>query len=496
MRFDDWPSASPALIGNHQRPLQQLAFHPFGGYVATVDVGGGVQMWSLSGRGSGPVRSWHGGPTACFDLRFDPSGDHLAAAYGDGTIRVWGLEDPPDAEALTLAGNRLGVYALAFHPNGRWLAAARHRGLGLYPFDPGRFGRVLEGHRAAIDDLVFAPDGSWLASASADGTFRLWPMARSTGERGRVLLELGPASTTAGVSTLAVAPGGRWLAVAPARGDGVRLVPLDGGPTELLLPGMEQGMKEVAVGPRGRLVAAGGVSHEHGHLIRVWDLETGENILLDVPEGQLVTSLELTAGGDLLSTGGQGLYRWDLQTRQCELLQRNLFNFALAPGGGRVLGAMLGEAGWPGLTATLLDLDTGALTPLPSHGRLSRRNTASYLALGPSGSIVVTVGDTELRAGPASGEAPHLLLGHDEAVHAVAVSPDRRWIASGSRDGVIRLWPMPEVARTPIHTLPRAELLARLNALVTLRCVPSQDAPGSYEVRRARFPGWEVVPTW
>jgi WD40 repeat protein len=47
-------------------------------------------------------------------------------------------------------------------------------------------------------------------------------------------------------------------------------------------------------------------------------------------------------------------------------------------------------------------------------------------------------------------------------VPGVAVSPDRRRIAPGSEDGTIRLWPMPDLGRPPLRTLPQNLLLARL----------------------------------
>jgi WD40 repeat protein len=96
--------------------------------------------------------------------------------------------------------------------------------------------------------------------------------------------------------------------------------------------------------------------------------------------------------------------------------------------------------------------------------------------------------------GPITGEAPHLLYGHALEVSSVAVSPDGKWIASGSQDGTIRLWPMPE--GTPFHKLPREELLERLRALTNLRVVPDETSATGYRVEIGSFPGWNSLPTW
>jgi len=79
--------------------------------------------------------------------------------------------------------------------------------------------------------------------------------------------------------------------------------------------------------------------------------------------------------------------------------------------------------------------------------------------------------------------------------NSLAVSPDGRWIASAAGDE-IRLWPMPDLAKPPLHTLPLEELLARLHDLTNVRVVEDPTSPTGYEVEIGPFPGWEEVPTW
>ena len=94
-----------------------------------------------------------------------------------------------------------------------------------------------------------------------------------------------------------------------------------------------------------------------------------------------------------------------------------------------------------------------------------------------------------------SGEEPHLLLGHSNFPAAVAVSPDARWIASVSEDG-LSLWPMPDVTQPPLHTLPYDELMAKLDALTNLRVVRDPTASTGWKLDVGPFPGWKDVPTW
>ncbi len=84
----------------------------------------------------------------------------------------------------------------------------------------------------------------------------------------------------------------------------------------------------------------------------------------------------------------------------------------------------------------------------------------------------------------------------DVPTYTVAVSPDGRWIAAGYVDGTIKLWPMPDLTKPPIHELPYRELLAKLKSLTNLRVAPDPDDPDEYVVRAGPFPGWETVTSW
>jgi len=96
----------------------------------------------------------------------------------------------------------------------------------------------------------------------------------------------------------------------------------------------------------------------------------------------------------------------------------------------------------------------------------------------------------------ADGGEPHLLPGQESEIWNITVSPDGRWIATGGADSTIRLWPIPDLSKPPLHTLPRDELIAKLKTLTNLRVLRGKGSSAGWKVEVGPFPGWETVPEW
>jgi WD40 repeat protein len=214
------------------------------------------------------------------------------------------------------------------------------------------------------------------------------------------------------------------------------------------------------------------------------DVETGQ------PAG--VNSLEFLDEETLLTAGCGGLRRWDLATGTHEIVVATDGFRAMraSPAAGVAVHWAWGSNLGPGLE--VLDLTTGASRLLKGFG-----DDVETADLDPSGAVVASgCTDGSIRVGRLEGGEPHLLLGHTGSVFRVAISPDLRWVASAGEDGTLRLWPMPDLSKPPLHTLPHDELLATLYSLTNLRAVRDSTSPAGWRIELGPFPGWRDVPAW
>ncbi len=505
------------FLGGLDTPERQVAaydpssppgtcFSLTGERLATRDGKDVMNVFDLGSRS--PTRRWvlrQPRPDGQFVGCFDEKGERIVwGSSSERVVSMWDLEGPPDAEPLALRrSDAPEVKGADFVPRGSWLAALNSSSLTFWQVGQ-PWTRVIRGHSDSVYQVVFTNDSRWLLSCGFDN-LRRWPLDPMVGEA-RTVETLSPSPNAC--YGAAVAPDGREVARAMG---GVQLVPLHGRGGRWLVTEKwptDSTHDAVAFDASGRWVAAGVSFSRPGtsKRLRVWE-RSSSVVKYDwpleapgEPESPYAWVAHRVAFLDerrVLVAGSAGLRRFDVETGTSEWLwkiDRGISADMAVSSDGRLVAA----AGFPGQEApdqwagpVVLDLAAGSRREILTHG-----TRVWSVALDAGGRVLVTGGnDGVVRVGRPDGSAPHLLFGHTGPVVTVAVSPDGRWIASAA-GSEIRLWPMPDIAKPPLHTLPHGELMAELQALTNLRVVEDPAAATGYKLDIGPFPGWKDAPTW
>jgi WD40 repeat protein len=369
----------------------------------------------------------------CVALQISPDGRRFAVGLPDGTISLYAA--PFNRRERQLRVNARGDISLEFDPFGRQLAAI----VGTYPdrsktfihlfdLDTGQRGAVLE-HPDLLDKCAWHPDGKTLAAGCIhDGNIHVWDTTthdclgvvtnpgdsntpqvtfNGTGELLAVhcdwvgLLKLFNARTLQPLLRMPATPLPFCRCAADGRlfswdlqGQRIRLWVID--PAREFRNLGRYG--QPAVHPDGRLLAA---STDAG--VALLDLETG-NRLGVLPVGP-VEWVRFDASGRLLTYGANGLYRFPVRA----------------------------EAGSPDRLHVGPPASFPGMQPAPTQGSVfDASNDGRVLAVSMINFTLVFDLDRL--------DAP-VRLAPDHDVRFVAVSPDGRWVATGSWHGQrVRVW--------------------------------------------------------
>jgi WD40 repeat protein len=473
--------------------------------VLVGDEAGNLRRWSFGD--GGPRRVWAmRGPAGLERMAFRAA----VAAPGrlaslDPTaqsVRVWQPGGLPGARPLVL--RRSGSWYLPsfdMHPAGDWVVATTQsrRRLTFWPLAR-RYPSVVEGYRfsEARRPLAFSPDSRWLATGWEDGSLRLLPV--EGGDPGAVREFRPPVEGLQAAADLSFDPMGRYLFAVYM--EAAWVVPLDGGAWREVAPRVPgRQLDRAAISPSGARVATAFFGGEGDRSISVFEVATGELVRLPLPStnhpGEMndgVWCLDFLDEQTLLTTGPLGVQQWDIATGSQQLVMESPRPLCMLVrrAAGIALTAERVKNQLPGLELT--DLATWTRRPLRGFGHAG---TIAGGVLDPSGTVFAAVTlDGSMWVGRIEGGEAHLLGGHTGAMSWLAISPDLRWVATTGEDDTLRLWPMPDLSKPPLHTLPHDELLAKLKSLTNLRAVRDPASDTGWKVEVGPFPGWAVVPDW
>jgi WD40 repeat protein len=304
---------------------------------------------------------------------------------------------------------------------------------------------VLTGHQGPVVGLAFSPDDRLLASASTDNTIRLWRLVDHQLER---VLQ-GPA-TGGGAWSVVFTPYSHTLIA--GYGDGqLREWRVADGQALAALTGHSGAVTGVSITPDGRQI----VSASEDGTLRIWD--TGTNTLQRIITSTIgaLSSVAVSPDGLYIAAGGeQGRVGfWRVRSGSPVRMPSDPQAYfgqpqtavAFTPDSQAIGSAAPAYKGqvtvWRVADGTLLNRINVVGDPIRAFsGGEDVMNTIAYVG---SSRWIASNRDEEVWLwDTADNRRAALWKGHSRAVRSLAVSPDGRWLASGSDDATVRLWPL------------------------------------------------------
>ncbi len=179
----------------------------------------------------------------------------------------------PDEESFTPADRRelLGAIrgrnaeSVAASPDGKWTVTIDRGELSVWEDASARVVRVLSKEVANASQAAFSPDSRFLVTAETGGEVRLW----NTGNWGRAVLQ----NEAPKIWDVGFAQNAQKMALSEDRGF-IRVFDLTGKPRAVFEAKPPSWAYSVALSTDGRLLASG----HQGDLIRIWHVESGEQV--------------------------------------------------------------------------------------------------------------------------------------------------------------------------------------------------------------------------
>jgi WD40 repeat protein len=386
-----------------------------------------------------------------FGLAFSADSKLLISGAGDGVAIIWDIEKRQPLQP-PLKGHTAEIYGVGFSPDGlRAVTSSYDKTLRLWSVADGRLINVMMGHGDKVAALaVLSKDGT-IASGDASGEIRLWD-----GRTGDALSPAPFAGLGGWVGSLSFSPDGRLLLATcgfTGCNDTQKVFEVTSGKELETYSKHDNTVFASAFSPDGRLVATGGGNSNE---IYIWDPRSGDTKATLKGTGRASWAVAFSRDGRR--------FAWGSTMKHVGQNNRGALEMTLRlPSSDEPLGEpepVSSQDGWlraqDHLRTWSLQHKAGgdyghpdAVLDIVRDGKvqasITRDATNAYRHSGysftPDGKTVISGGDNGLliayrRDGTTIGE----FVGHESEVWAMAVSPDGRYLVTGSGDQTVRLW--------------------------------------------------------
>lgn len=389
---------------SHAQEVTSVSFSPNSQLIASASRDRTVKLWHRDGT---LLHTLTGHQNSVYSVSFSPDGKLVASASHDKTIKLWRTSD--GSLVNTLVGHGESVNWVTFSPDGAFIASASDdKTVKLWRRD-GTLARTFPPHEDWVTVVVFSPDGTHLVSAGVDRTIRVTPLNGTGAKSWKAHEDM--------VFSLSFSPDGEFFASA-SDDNTIKLWKLDGTLVKTL-QGHSGRVTTVNFSPDGTTLA----SASFDKTVRLWRLKDKDRFL-KMLAGQAghqsrVTSVSFSPDGESIASGS-----WDNTVKLWH------------PDGTGDAEEVMTLSGPDGHTGRVFRVSFSPVDPLIAS---ASQDCTVKIWSSRDGRLLKTLVDPSLGDAVASEDCGSL-QSHSDRIYAVSFSPDGQYIASGSRDRMVKIW--------------------------------------------------------
>jgi len=325
-------------------------------------------------------------------------------------------------------GHNGEVESVFVTPDGKYIVSgSADKTIKIWDFEKGEEIRTLRGHQKHVSSVFVTPDKKHIVSGSFDKTIKIWDFKE--GKEIRTLK-----GHTDMVLSVFVTPDGKYI-VSGSGDQDIIIWDFEKGKcirawrSSIWGTGHQEHVSSVFVTPDGKYIVSGSGDKN----IKIWDFEKGERIGTLLGHHEYVMSVFVTPDGKYIVSGSDDktIKIWDFE--KGEKRGDMFLDLIVCPDGRYECGTVRGEWVEP---VKLSDFEKGkGIRTLKGHN-----GTIMSVFVTPDGKYIVSgsfdktikIWDFE------KGEEIRTLRG--DSISSVFVTPDGKYIVSGSYDKTIKIW--------------------------------------------------------
>ncbi|KAI0896280.1 vegetative incompatibility protein HET-E-1 [Annulohypoxylon nitens] len=343
------------------------------------------------------------------DLAFSPDSKKIVSGSNFEAVRSWNIATKATERRYEGATDKMSSVAIS--PDGMIVAAGSDDFTVMaWNLETGQLRYSIKAHSGWVNSVAFSPDGKILASGAMDKTVALWDAL--TGEEIRRI-----DNQSSCVNTLAFSPDSLLIATGSID-QMIRLWDVSKEPEDLrtILDGHSGCINSVRFSPNGKRIVSG----SDDMTIKLWDATAGTERMALKGHIKKVMAVAFSLDARLIASGSEDktVRIWDADSGAAVAILRDHTS---------------------GLNSVVFSPDDKLLASSSFDDEVRLWDTKTWTLVGKLDDFAEDINPGMLPEGEVI-QSTRPLKGHSNTITRIVISPDGRWIASGSQDATIKIW--------------------------------------------------------